>query len=183
VSRKGHRVVPEILASVALLFLFANFISAQNGSASSAPPYNSLFEIADKSRVLLLVRRTSVVDVSGKSNSMIEEVLKSDPRQSRRYRLAYNTIAGKLNKYMKKYKSISAVGRIEEADYIIFFNLLEYRWPLGYPYPYGELFVIVNSEAGGGSGPRIVWKSKKVQWAGDAADDLLDDLRSLQKPR
>lgn len=182
-SRKGHRAVSEILASVALFFLFANVISAQNSSASSAPPYNSLYEIADKSRILLLVRKTSVIDVSGGRNSMIEEVLKTDPRQSRRYRSAYNTIAGKLNKYMKKHKSISAVGRIEEADYIIFFNLLEYRWPLGSPYPYGELYVIVNFEPGERNGPRVIWKSKKVQWAGDAADDLIDDLRALQKQR
>lgn len=110
---------------------------------------------------------------------MIEEVLKSDPRPNRRYRSAYNTIAGKLNKFMSRYKSMSAVWRIEEADYIIFFNLLEYRWPLGSPYPYGELFVIVKAQPGA----RVIWKSKKVQWAGDAADDLIKDLRLLQGER
>lgn len=120
-----------------------------------------------------------MVDASGGSNSMIAEVLKSDPRPSRRYRSAYNTIAGKLNKFMKKHQSMSAVGRIEEADYIIFFNLLEYRWPLGSPYPYGELFVIVKSQPEA----RVIWKSKKVQWAGDAADDLINDLRLLQGKR
>lgn len=111
---------------------------------------------------------------------MIEEALKSDPRQSRRYRLAFGTIAGKLNKFIRKYKSITAVDSVEESDYVIFFNLLEYRRPLGVPYPYGELFVIVNPQPGAQGGPRVVWKSKKPEWAEDAVDELLDEMRLLR---
>ena len=179
-SRAGHSVRFKILASLALLFFCANAISAQDTSAASPEPFfNSLSEIADKQHVLLIVKKTSVVDASAGLKSLIEEVLKADPRPSRRYRMAYNTIAGKLNKFMKKHQVMSPVRRIEEADYIIFFNLLEYRWPLGNPYPYGELFVIVKTQLGA----RVIWKSKKVQWAGDAADDLINDLRLLYGKR
>lgn len=168
----------KIPASLTLLLLFANAISAQDNSAPATQSYNSLSEIANKRNALLMIKRASVLDASGGRSSLIEEALKYDPRQSRRYRSAYNVIAGKLNKFMRKHSSMSAVGSVEEADYIIFFNLLEYRRPLGVPHPYGELFVIMlNSQAGA----RVIWKSKKVQWAGDAADDLINDLRALQR--
>jgi hypothetical protein len=168
----------KILASLTWLLLFAGAISAQDNSATATQSYNSLSEIAGKRNALLLIKKASILEASGGSSSMIEEVLKYDPRQSRRYRSAYNVIAGKLNKFMRKHKGMSAVGSIGEADYIIFFNLLEYRRPLGIPHPYGELFIIMLTSQ---TKARIVWKSKKVQWAGDAADDLINDLREIQR--
>ncbi|HEY0003256.1 MAG TPA: hypothetical protein VGB17_00500 [Pyrinomonadaceae bacterium] len=170
----------KILASPALIFCLAVLVQAQNGAAStasSAQPAGSLSEIAGKTRALLIIKRVAVVDASGSHSSIIEEALKTDPRQSRRYRLAYSALGQKLNKYIRKYRSMSAVEQLEEADYIIFFNLLEYRWPLGIPHPYGELYVILNPPPGGKSGPRIIWKSRKVLWAGDAVGDLIKDLK------
>lgn len=180
-KRKGQSFTLHLLAALALLFLFVPNVPAQNGAASNPErPVSSISEIAHKRRALLLVRRASVVDARGGLNAMIEEALRSDPRQSRRYRLAFGTIAGKLNKFIRKYKSISAVGSLEEADYVIFFNLLEYRRPLGVPYPYGELFVIVNPQPGAQGGPRVVWKSRKAQWAEDAVDELIDQLKLMR---
>jgi hypothetical protein len=170
----------QLLASLALLLDLSALASAQNITASpssSTASYGSLSEIADKRRALLLVRKAAVVDARGGSGALIEEALNSDPRLSRRYRLAYGTIAQKLNKFIRKYKTLRAVERFDDADYIIFFNLLEYRWPLGSPYPYGELLVILKPELGTRVAPRVVWKSKKVQWAGDAVSDLLNDLK------
>lgn len=180
-KREGQRFIFNLLASLALLFFFAAATSAQN-SAVSIPEQSigSIAELANKHRALLLIKRAAVIDARGGFNSIIEEALKSDPRLSRRYRLAYNTIAGKLNKFMKRYRSISAVGNINDADYVIFFNLLEYRRPLGVPYAFGELFVIVNPQPGASGGPRVVWKSRKAQWAEDAVDELLDDLRLIR---
>jgi hypothetical protein len=180
VKRRGQSFTVRLLASLALLFLFAINLQAQNGASSNAEqPIGSINEIAHKRRALLLVRRAAVVDARGGTSAMIEEALKSDPRQSRRYRLAFGTIAAKLNKFIRKYKSLSAVGSLEEADYVIFFNLLEYRRPLGVPYPYGELFVIVNPQPGAQGGPRVVWKSRNAQWAEDAVDELLDELKLM----
>jgi hypothetical protein len=181
VKRKGQSFTVNLLASVALLFLFSINLQAQNGAAASTErPIGSISEIAHKRRALLLVKRAGVVDARGGISAVIEEALKSDPRQSRRYRLAFATIASKLNKFIRKYKSLTPVERLEEADYVIFFNLLEYRRPLGVPYPYGELFVIVNPQPGAQGGPRVVWKSRKAQWAEDAVDELLDELRLMR---
>lgn len=181
VKRKGQSLSLKVLASLALVFLFAPALAAQDTSASSpGVSVGSISELANKRRALLIIKRAAVLDARGGVNSMIEEALKSDPRLSRRHRLTYNIIAGKLNRFMRKYKSISAVGRIEEADYVIFFNLLEYRRPLGIPHPFGELFVIVNPQPGERSGARLVWKSRKAQWAEDAIDELLDELKSLR---
>jgi hypothetical protein len=163
---------------VALLFIFAATVSAQNRSIISAQANGSLSELIDKHRVALLVKRLSVFDVRDGQSALVEEALKPETRTFRRYRMAFNTIARKLNKFLKKRKNMGVVERVEDADFVIFFNLLEYRWPLGAPYPYGELFVIVKPESG--TKGRIVWKSRKVQWAGDAVDDLMDDLRLVQ---
>ena len=181
VKRKEQSFILNCLAPGTLLLLLAVIASAQSGSTSlsSSQPSGSLSEIVNKRWAFLLVKRVAVVDASNERNSIIEEALKSDLRPNRRYRAAYNTIADKLNKFMKKYGNMSAVGEINGADYIIFFNLLEYRWPLGTPYPYGELYVIVRPEPGTQGKPRVVWKSKKVMWAADAADDLIDELKSI----
>jgi hypothetical protein len=171
----------NVLASLALVFLSAASLSAQDNSASLPEvSIGSISELAHKRRALLLIKRSAIVDARGGINSIIEDALESDPRLSRRYRLTYNVIADKLNKFMRKYKSMSAARTIEEADYVIFFNLLEYRRPLGIPHPFGELFVIVNPQPGVSGGPRLVWKSRKAQWAEDALDELLDELKLIR---
>jgi hypothetical protein len=179
VERERLRFMLNVVASVGLLFISAAAVAAQNNASVTAPVNGSLSELVDKHRVLLLVKRSAIVDVRGGQSALIEEALRPDTRPMvRRYRMAFNTIAHKLNKFLKKRRNMSAVERVEEADFVVFFNLLEYRWPLGTPYPYGELFVIVKPEAGARA--RVVWKSKKVKWAGDAVDDLMDDLKLIQ---
>jgi hypothetical protein len=134
--------------------------------------------VREKKRALLLVLRSGVIDTTDSDRAMIEFALKADP-QNRRYRLAYETIASKLNNYIRKYKSMTAAAQLNDADYIIFFNLLEYRRILNTTYPYGELFVIVKGTAAE-TRPHVVWKSKKIQWAGDAVNNLIKDLKSIR---
>lgn len=180
-KRHRKRSTAGVLAAVGLLFLCATGISAQEVSAASTagPSSASLSELVGKRRAFLVVKRAAVIDARGGNIGLIEEALKSEPRDNRRHRLAFATIARKLNKFMKKYQSMSAASSVEDADFVIFFNLLEYRWPLGTPYPYGELFVIVKPPPGGRVGPHVIWKSQKVEWAGDAVDKLVDDLRLI----
>ena len=135
-------------------------------------------EVREKKRALLLVFRSGVIDTTDNDRAMIEFALKADP-QNRRYRLAYETIASKLNNYIRKYKSMTAAAQLNDADYVIFFNLLEYRRILNTTYPYGELFVIVKGTAAE-TRPHVVWKSKKIQWAGDAVNNLIKDLKSIR---
>jgi hypothetical protein len=128
----------------------------------------------------VLVNRSNVMDSRGLAKTILDEAYNTDPETRFRYPRLYNTITRKLNSYMKKYRSISPAEDFAEADFIIFFNLLEYRRPLGIPYPYGELFVILNNRTDG-KAPRIVWKSRKSSmWVEDAIGDFLKDLRTAR---
>ena len=137
----------------------------------------SLAELKNRKRVLLLVRRSAVVDSRGSAESLLKEAYAGGPT---RYPRIYNLLARHLNRYMGKYHSISAVTSAPEAEFIVFFNLLEYRFPLGYPYPYGELFVILNDTAGGRR-PRVIWKTRKSPlWVEDAIKELIRDLKTVR---
>ena len=140
----------------------------------------SLAELGKSRRVLLLVGRSAVVDSRGIARTVLNEAYRTDPAARLRYPRLFNLIARKLNNYIKEYQSISAVKQLSEADFIVFFNLLEYRRPLGHPYPYGEMFVILNSRPGGNP-PRIIWKTRKrSMWAEDAIEDFIRDLKAIR---
>jgi hypothetical protein len=140
----------------------------------------SVWELRNSRRVLLLVRRSVVLDSRGLAKSILAEAYRTDPDARHRYPRLYNTIARKLNNYIRKYQSITAVRNVPEADFIVFFNLLEYRRPLGIPYPYGELFVILNNRTTR-QPPRIVWKTRKSSmWAEDAIEEFIKDLKAVR---
>ena len=141
----------------------------------------SLYELRDKRRVLLMVRRSSVVDSRGQAKEILAEVFKDDGQTSMRFPRTYNTLARKLNNYMRKHQSISAARSLKEAEFIVLFNVLEFRRPLGIPHPYGEIYVILK-ETGAGREPRIIWKTRKnSMWVEDAIDDLLKDLKTSRR--
>jgi hypothetical protein len=142
--------------------------------------YGSVKELRYSRRVLLMVRRSTVLDSRGTAKTVLNDVYRTDADMRSRYPRLFNLLARKLNNYMRKYQSMSAARDISEADLIVFFNLLEYRRPLGVPYPYGELFVILNDRSGVRP-PRIVWKTRKSSvWAEDAIGDFLKDLKAVR---
>ncbi len=141
---------------------------------------NSLAEVRDKRNVLLIVFKSRVLDVTDRERAIIEDVLKADPQPKGRYRWVYSQLAAKLNKYMKKYRSLSAATELSEADYVIFFNVVEFRRILNTVYPYGELFVIVKGSPETLKPPRVVWKARKVLFAEDAIGDLIKDLKAIR---
>lgn len=141
---------------------------------------NSLEEVRDKRNALLVVFKSRVIDVGDRERAIIEDVLKADPEPKGRYRWVYSQLAKKLNKYMHKYKSLSAVTGMSEADYVIFFNVVEFRRILNTAYPYGELFVIVKGSPEQSKPPRIVWRARKVLFAEDAIRDLIKDLKAVR---
>jgi hypothetical protein len=154
--------------------------TGQGEAGGSAVLYGSVEELKYSRRVLLLVRRSSVVDSGGTAKTVLNDAYRTDGDMRSRYPRLFNLLARKLNNYMKKYQSMSAARDVSEADLIVFFNLLEYRRPLGVPYPYGELFVILNDRSGVRP-PRIVWKTRKSSvWAEDAIGDFLKDLKAVR---
>jgi hypothetical protein len=140
----------------------------------------SLAELRDKRRALLLVFKSGVLDASDNERSIIDQVLKADPEPKGRNLWVYRTIAKKLNSYIRKYRSLTAAHELSDADYVIYFNLVEYRRILNTSYPYGELFVIVKGSPDTQKPPRVIWRAKKILWAGDAIGDLIKDLKSVR---
>jgi hypothetical protein len=166
----------KAVASILLLFLLYFSTAAQEPLGDS----NSLVEVRDKRNVLLVVFKSRVINVDDRERGIIEDVLKADPEPKGRYRWVYSQLAAKLNKYMRKYRSLSAAKELSEADYVIFFNVVEFRRILNTIYPYGELFVIVKGSPETLKPPRVVWKARKVLFAEDAIGDLIKDLKALR---
>jgi hypothetical protein len=166
----------KAVAPILLLFLLYLPTTAQELLGNG----NSLAEVRDKRNVLLVVFKSRVLDVTDRERAIIEDVLKADPQPKGRYRWVYSQIAAKLNKYMKKYGSLSAAADLSDADYVIYFNVVEFRRILNTIYPYGELFVIVKGSPETLKPPRVVWKARKVLFAEDAIGDLIKDLKALR---
>ena len=162
----------------ALLVLFCCLTA--NAQAPDIELGNSLEEVRDKRSALLVVYKSRVIDASDRERAIIEDVLKADPQPKGRYRWVYTQLAKKLNKYIHKYKSLSAASGLSEADYVIFFNVVEFRRILNTPYPFGELFVIVKGSPETLKPPRVVWRAKKVLYAEDAIGDLIKDLKAIR---
>jgi hypothetical protein len=141
---------------------------------------NSLAEVRDKRSALLVVFKSRVIDAGDRERAIIDDVLKADPQPKGRYRWVYTQLARKLNKYIQKYNSLSAANALSEADYVIFFNVVEFRRILNTAYPYGELFVIVKGSPETLKPPRVVWRARKVLFAEDAIGDLIKDLKALR---
>src|SRR5215212_2579396 len=165
------------MKAVAPILLFLCFSAVAQQPVAEG---NSLSEIRDKQNALLVVFKSRVFDVSDRERAIIENVLKADPRPKGRYSWVYNQLARKLNKYMQKYKSLSAAKELSQADYVIFFNVVEFRRILNTLYPYGELFVIVKGSPETLKPPRVVWRAKKMLFADDAIGDLIKDLKAVR---
>jgi hypothetical protein len=166
----------KAVAPIFLFFLFCVSAVAQQPVADG----NSLSEIRDKQSALLVVFKSRVIDVNDRERAIIEDVLKADPQPKGRNRWVYSQLASKLNKYIRKYKSLTAASELAEADYVIFFNVVEFRRILNTLYPYGELFVIVKGSAKMMKPPRVVWRARKVLFAEDAIGELIKDLKAVR---
>lgn len=158
-----------------LLFCFSAVAQAPDVAA-----INSLEEVRDKRNALLIVYKSRVIDAGDRERAIIEDVLKANPEPRGRFRWVYSQLARKLNKYIDKYNSLSPARELSEADYVIFFNVVEFRRILNTPYPFGELFVIVKGSPETLKPPRVVWRARKVLYAEDAIGDLIKDLKAIR---
>jgi hypothetical protein len=169
------------LALLAIASCTAAAAQQNNSRSQTAHAGHALTELLDKRRVVLVVFRSRVVDVSNNpERAIIEDVLKADPKPKGRFRRVYNIMARKLNQYMDKYRSLTAAEGLADAEYVIYFNVVEFRRILDSVYPYGELFVIVKGSPEHRKPPRIVWRANKVRFAGDVIEDLIKDLKVVR---
>lgn len=166
----------KVLIPTLLLFVLSFCATAQ----APVDDTNSLQEVRDKHSALLVVFKSRVLDAGDRERAIIDDVLKADPHPQGRYRWVYTQLARKLNKYINKYKSLSAASELSNADYVIFFNVVEFRTILNTRYPYGELFVIVKGSPETLKPPRVVWRARKVLYAEDAIGDLIKDLKTIR---
>ncbi|HVF27041.1 MAG TPA: hypothetical protein VM943_02295 [Pyrinomonadaceae bacterium] len=168
-----------------LMLLFGcagiSFSQEENGAGARRDAVNgSLAEVRDKRRVLLLTGRSNTVDVRDAAKTALEAADRMAANGRSRHHLSYFIIAQKLNKYIRKYKSMAAVEDTAEAEFIIVFNVLEMRRSLGSIYPYGELFVISNDRETG-QPSRILWQTEKnLVWAEEAAGQLIKALKATR---
>ena len=170
----------RVLLLALLLMIYSGQGLSQQNTFNDGVVTGSLYELRGKRRVLLMVRRSAVVDASGQAKAILAEVYGPSLEQRGRFPRIFNALARKLNKYMIKNQSISAALTISDAEFIVFFNLLEYRRPLGTPYPYGDMFVILNDRSYGRQ-PRIIWKTRRSpRWAEDAIDEFIRDLKATR---
>ena len=168
-------------ATIVVLSSCCAHITAQNNLRGATDnQLGSLADIRLTDKALLVVLKSSVVFADETDRSIIDLVLKADSEPSPRHQLVYGMLAKRLNKYIRRYKTLSAAEHLSEADLVIFFSLIEYRQILNVTYPFGELFIIVKGEPKARRPPRIVWKSRRVLWAGDAINDFLKDLKNTR---
>jgi hypothetical protein len=156
-------------------------VAQESGSRlQSAHGGTALSEVGDKRRALLVVFRSRILDASGNERAIIDDVLRADPRPRGRFRWVHNQIARKLDKYANKYGSTFPAEGLADADYVIYFNVVEFRRILDSIYPYGELFVIVKGSPEQLKPPRVVWRANKVLFAEDAIGNLIKELKAVR---
>jgi hypothetical protein len=165
---------------ITLLLLNGSWSAFPQERQTTEQPRSSLAEVRDKRRALLLVFKLGILDASNDERSIIDQVLKADPTPKGRNQWVYSQLAKKLNSYIRKYKSLTPALELGDADYIIYFNLIEYRRILNSSYPYGELFVIVKGSPETQKPPRVIWRGRKILWAGDAIGDFIKDLKTAR---
>ena len=176
-NKLGKQSALAFAALVAVLTC-SSAIAQQRFRAGSDRADRSLSEIRLRDKGLVVVLKSSVISADESDTSIIESVLRADPDSMWRHQVVYGTLAKKLNSYIRKYRSLSAANDLGEADFVLFFSLVEYRQILNTSYPFGELFVIVKGDPQEGQPPRIIWKSNKIIWAGDAINNFLRDLKN-----
>lgn len=167
---------------IVVLVCFANAL-AQPGERAAESQKNhvgTISELRDKQRAWLVVFKSRVVDAGDADKAIIEDVLKAEAQPKGRYRYVYNNLANKLNKYIRKYGSLRSAKNLADAEYVIFFNVVEFRRILNAVYPWGELFVIVKGSPQESKPPRIVWRAKKMMVGTDAIGDLVKALKALR---
>lgn len=132
-------------------------------------------------RMALLVSRAMVVDARDPALVALEDYRHAlDGHAPRQHDAAARRVADKVNKYIRKYRSATAVDDLPDADLILVFKVTGQRRSAlpEDPFIWGKLFVIA---LGPDRTPRIVWESRGDDTnPEDAAGDFLKALRNAR---
>lgn len=143
-----------------------------------------LEEVRGRKRVALLVSKALLLDVRDPALTAFEDYRRalagSPPRQ---HSAGARLVADKLNKYIRKYRMMSAAASYEEADVVIVFKVTG-QHPSAIPtapYVWGKMYVLA---VGADRAPRLVWESKgDSSDPGDATEDFLKAYRAARGER
>jgi hypothetical protein len=113
-------------------------------------PRGTLEGVRGRRRVALLVSRALVVDARDPA---------LDGQAPRQHDAAARRVADKINKYIRKYRTSTAVEDVADADLVLVFKVTGQRSSAipGDPFVWGKLFVIA---LGSDRAPRVVWESE-----------------------
>jgi hypothetical protein len=186
------KVTPTTLLKRAARALSAAVLLAT--AAAAVPPApdqagvvrGSLAEIRGLRRVALLVSRTQTVDARDPALVAVEHYERAAAGTAIRPHVGGHRAAARLvNKYIRKYRSMTAVPSVAEADFVLVFNVLRVRGSFipAEPYIFGKLFVVARAP-GPGQPPRVVWESKgNDARLDDAVGDFLKALKAARGER
>jgi len=147
---------------------------AEGAAESPSVAFGTLEEIRDKRLVRLVVVRPRTVSASDPTQGVLASVT-SGAETSPRLRWTHDLIARRLNKYIRKYRSMTAIPPGIEPDFFIVFHLLRYRVVLNAAYPSGEMYVVSYKAPGP---PRILWRTPKEMFEEDATKEFLKALKA-----
>lgn len=122
-------------------------------------PRGTLAGLQGLRRIALLVSRALVVDARDPALVALEDYRRAlDGRAPRQHDGAARRVAEKINKYIRKYRSSTAVEEIADADLVLVFKVTGQRRSAipDDPFLWGKLFVIA---VGSDRAPRVVWES------------------------
>ena len=132
-------------------------------------------------RIALLVSRALVVDARDPALVALEDYRRAlDGAPPRQHDAAARRVADKLNKYIRKYRSSTAVESLADADLVLVFKVTAQRRSAipDDPFVWGKLFVVA---VGTGRTPRVVWESEgDDKNPEDATGDFIKALRNAR---
>lgn len=144
-------------------------------------PRGTLEGLRGVRRVALLVSRGLVVDARDPALVALEDYRRAlDGRAPRQHDAAARRVADKLNKYIRKYRSSTAVENLEDADLVLVFKVTGQRRSAipDDPFLWGKLFVIA---LGADHTPRVVWESEgDDKNPEDATGDFIKAFRNAR---
>ena len=144
-------------------------------------PRGTLEGVKGLRRIALLVSRALVVDARDPALVALEDYRRAlDGYPPRQHDAAARRVADKVNKYIRKYRTSTAVENLSDADLVLVFKVTGERRSAipDDPFVWGKLFVIA---LGPERTPRVVWESDGDDAnPEDATGDFLKALRNVR---
>ncbi|MFL6255251.1 MAG: hypothetical protein ACJ74T_09515 [Pyrinomonadaceae bacterium] len=156
----------QTLRALLCLALLAGGAGLPRSAAGQKPytrdesvPRGTLEGVKGLRRIALLVSRALVVDARDPALVALEDYRRAlDGAPPRQHDAAARRVADKINKYIRKYRTSTAVESLSDADLILVFKVTGQRRSAipDDPFIWGKLFVIA---LGADRTPRVVWES------------------------